>query len=129
MSASRPGPGIILLALFSAGALACRGAPPSDAQGSDPASEHELEPQPDPVVPKEPLLAEALPARERLDVHVHLVEDAVDELLATLDRDGIHRAVVMASPHLDSAHPPAPGTDKFSDWRQANDRLLTLTTA
>jgi predicted TIM-barrel fold metal-dependent hydrolase len=64
--------------------------------------------------------------RERIDVHVHLVEDATDELLAALDRNAIRRAVVMATPHLDSAH-PSPGEDRFAGWRAANDRLLTLT--
>jgi predicted TIM-barrel fold metal-dependent hydrolase len=64
--------------------------------------------------------------RERLDVHVHLVEDATDELLAALDRNAIRRAVVMASPHLDPAH-PSPGEDHFAGWRAANDRLLAAT--
>lgn len=121
-----------LIALLSVGFLGCRGASPSEAQAEPKAEVRKPEPEPEPepgVDPKAPLLTEGLPARERLDVHVHLVEDAVDELLAALDRSGIHRAVVMASPHLDGAHPPPPGTDKFADWRQANDRLLALTAA
>jgi len=64
---------------------------------------------------------------ERIDMHVHLVEDAVDELLAALDRQGIARAVVLASPHLDPAHPPPAGDDRFAGWRAANERLLGLT--
>jgi predicted TIM-barrel fold metal-dependent hydrolase len=65
---------------------------------------------------------------ERVDVHVHLVGDAVDELLATLDRHDITQAVVIASPHLDPKHPP-PKDDRFAGWRAANDRLLTSTSA
>jgi predicted TIM-barrel fold metal-dependent hydrolase len=61
---------------------------------------------------------------ERLDVHVHLVGDAVEELLATLDRHEIDQAVVLASPHLDPQHLP-PEHDRFASWRVANDQLLT----
>jgi predicted TIM-barrel fold metal-dependent hydrolase len=68
-----------------------------------------------------------VPARERIDAHVHLVEDAAGELLGALDRRGIARAVVLASPHLDPAHPPAPGEPGFSGWRAANERLLAAT--
>jgi predicted TIM-barrel fold metal-dependent hydrolase len=68
------------------------------------------------------------PQRERIDVHMHLVADAVDELLATLDRHAIQHAVVIASPHLDPKHPP-PRDDHFAGWRDANDRLLALTAA
>jgi predicted TIM-barrel fold metal-dependent hydrolase len=64
-------------------------------------------------------------ASERIDAHVHLVDGAVDELLAALDRQGIAAAVVIASPHLDSR------TDVVLDdsgvlpgWRAANDQLL-----
>lgn len=66
---------------------------------------------------------------ERIDVHIHLVGDATEELLATLDRHAIAQAVVIASPHLDPDHPPPPGDDRFASWRAANDRLLALTSA
>lgn len=66
------------------------------------------------------------PARERIDAHVHLVGDAAEELLAALDRRGIDRAVVLASPHLDPSHLP-PGEDNFAGWREANERLLAAT--
>lgn len=68
------------------------------------------------------------PAIARVDVHVHLVGDATDELLATLDRHDIDQAVVLASPHLDPEHPSA-GDDRFGGWRAANDRLLAATVA
>lgn len=80
------------------------------------------EPEPQPQT-HEP----AKPTPERIDVHVHLVDDATDELLASMDRQGIARAVVIASPHLDPAQPPPPGSDAFAGWRRANDRLLELT--
>lgn len=73
-----------------------------------------------------PQPVDVAPARERIDVHVHLVDDATDELLAALDRHAIRRAVVMASPHLDPAHPTS-GDDRFTGWREANDRLLVAT--
>jgi predicted TIM-barrel fold metal-dependent hydrolase len=65
-----------------------------------------------------------------LDAHVHLVEGAVDELLAALDRQGIAAAVVIASPHLDS-HSGVVLDDSgmLSGWRAANDELLTDTAA
>lgn len=66
---------------------------------------------------------------QRIDVHTHLVGDAVDELLATLDRHAIAQAVVIASPHLDPEHPPADGQHPFASWRAANDRLLSATAA
>ena len=75
-------------------------------------------------------VAAAAPVRgpaERIDMHVHLVEDATAELLAALDRHGIAQAVVLASPHLDAAHPPPEGDDTFADWRAANERLLAQT--
>ena len=89
--------------------------------------------------PASPLLADATPQQQRepvvaprqyarLDAHVHLVGDAVDELLATLDRHAIAQAVVIASPHLDPTHPP-PDEQHFSGWRAANDRLLVSTAA
>ena len=63
-------------------------------------------------------------------MHVHLVGDVVDDLLATLDRHGIAQAVVLASPHLDPSSPaPGPDGDKFASWRAANDRLLSQTKA
>ena len=62
-------------------------------------------------------------------MHVHLVDDAVDELLAALDRAGIRQAVVLSTPHLDALHRPAPGTDPFADFRGANERLLAQTRA
>jgi predicted TIM-barrel fold metal-dependent hydrolase len=68
------------------------------------------------------------PQLERVDVHTHLVGDAVDELLAALDRHAITQAVVIASPHLDPDH-PAPRDDQFGGWRAANDRLLASTAA
>lgn len=87
-------------------------------------------PQPVPPAPRvEPAVASTpgpAVARERIDVHMHLVEDATDELLAALDRHAIGRAVVMASPHLDPAHPSG-GEDRFAGWRAANDRLLAAT--
>ena len=64
--------------------------------------------------------------RARIDVHVHLVDNAVDELLAALDRAQIEAAVVLASPHLDPALRPPDPSDPFSGWREANDRLLLL---
>ncbi len=67
--------------------------------------------------------------RPRIDVHVHLVAGAVDELLAALDRNGIARAVVLASPHLDPELPSPVGGEGFDRWRESNDRLLTLTEA
>ncbi len=67
------------------------------------------------------------PARERIDVHVHLVDGAADELLTALDRAGIAKAVVIASPHLDPAHVAPPGQAPFSTWRAANDRILRET--
>lgn len=68
------------------------------------------------------------PARDRVDVHVHLVGGAVDELLAALDRNGITAAVVLASPHLDPGLALAPGLDaRLRGWREANDALLTAT--
>lgn len=74
--------------------------------------------------------ADAPPApRERIDAHVHLVGDVAGELLAALDRRGIDRAVVLASPHLDPDHPPAPGAAPFSGWRAANERLLAAAAA
>lgn len=79
----------------------------------------------DPPAPDAPRAA----PDERIDVHVHLVGDAVDDLLAALDRRGIARAVVLASPHLDPAHPPPPGADRFAGWREANERLLADTAA
>lgn len=72
---------------------------------------------------------ETLPAAsERLDAHVHLVEGAADELLATLDRHAIAAAVVIASPHLDS-HSGVVLDDSgvLPGWRAANDQLLTDT--
>jgi predicted TIM-barrel fold metal-dependent hydrolase len=65
---------------------------------------------------------------ERVDAHVHLVEGAVDELLAALDRQDIAAAVVIASPHLD----PRSGVVLDDDgvlpgWRAANDLLLADT--
>ncbi|NVB37567.1 amidohydrolase family protein [Pseudenhygromyxa sp. WMMC2535] len=79
--------------------------------------------------PTEPntVASKARADRPRLDVHVHLVDDAVDELLAAMAREGIDRAVVMSSPHLDRAHPAADRSQPFSGWREANDRLLALT--
>lgn len=65
-------------------------------------------------------------ARERIDAHVHVVDGSVDELLAALDRHGISRAVVIASPHLDPSHPPT-GEDVFAGWREADERLLAQT--
>lgn len=68
--------------------------------------------------------------RDRVDIHVHLVGDAVDELLAALDRHAITAAVVIASPHLDPAHDLAPGPDaRLRGWRAANDALLAATAA
>ncbi|WAS97850.1 amidohydrolase family protein [Nannocystis punicea] len=67
-------------------------------------------------------------ARDRVDIHVHLVGGAVDELLAALDRRAIAAAVVIASPHLDPARGPAPGDDaRLHGWREANDDLLAAT--
>ncbi len=86
----------------------------------------------EPVAVQASPVAAAAPARvtsERFDMHVHLVEDAVGELLAALDRHGIGQAVVLASPHLDPAHPPADGDDAFAGWRAANERLLAQTSA
>ncbi|MFY0532448.1 amidohydrolase family protein [Nannocystis pusilla] len=69
-------------------------------------------------------------ARDRVDVHVHLVGGAVDELLAALDRNAIAAAVVIASPHLDPALGLAPGPDaRMHGWREANDALLAATAA
>jgi predicted TIM-barrel fold metal-dependent hydrolase len=86
---------------------------------------------PEPSVPPPPASAAkstpATPGRERIDVHMHLLDRSVDELLAALDRGGISRAVVLASPHLDPAHPSAPGDDRFAGWRAANERLLIQT--
>jgi uncharacterized protein len=65
---------------------------------------------------------------DRIDVHVHLVADARDDLLATMDRHGIAQTVVLASPHLDPSWPPS-GTNKFAGWRDANERLLEQTQA
>ncbi|MFV8753141.1 amidohydrolase family protein [Nannocystaceae bacterium ST9] len=67
---------------------------------------------------------------DRLDAHVHLVDDAGDELLAALDRQGIAAAVVVASPHLD----PRSGvvlddSGVLPGWRAANDRILADTAA
>jgi predicted TIM-barrel fold metal-dependent hydrolase len=68
--------------------------------------------------------------RDRVDVHVHLVGDAVDDLLAALDRHAIAAAVVIASPHLDPAHDLALGPDaRLRGWREANDALLAATAA
>ncbi|MFZ6177408.1 amidohydrolase family protein [Nannocystis pusilla] len=69
-------------------------------------------------------------ARDRVDVHVHLVGGAVDDLLAALDRNAIAAAVVIASPHLDPALGLAPGLDaRMHGWREANDALLAATAA
>lgn len=65
--------------------------------------------------------------QERIDVHVHLVDGRVHELLAALDRHRIARAVVLASPHLDPAQFHHPDADLFGDWREANERLLRWT--
>lgn len=67
-------------------------------------------------------------ASERIDAHVHLVDGAVDELLAALDRQAIAAAIVIASPHLD----PRSGavlddSGVLPGWRAANDRLLADT--
>ncbi len=65
---------------------------------------------------------------DRIDAHVHLVEGASEELLATLDRHGIAAAVVVASPHLDSHSGVALGdSGVLPGWRAANDTLLTDT--
>lgn len=70
----------------------------------------------------------AVDPRERVDVHVHLVGGAVDELLAAMDRHAIAAAVVIASPHLDPRRDAAPtGDGRLRDWRAANDELLDLT--
>src|SRR5690606_29930525 len=68
-------------------------------------------------------------APARIDMHVHLVEDAVLELLAALDRKGIGQAVVLASPHLDPAHPPAGGEDRFEGCPPATELLLAQTSS
>lgn len=68
------------------------------------------------------------PQRDRVDIHVHLVGGAVDELLAALDRNAIAAAVVIASPHLDPDLGLAPGADgRLPGWREANDALLAVT--
>lgn len=90
-------------------------------RASAPATERTPAPAPAPT--PEPAPAPV----ERIDMHVHLVADATDELLAAMDRHGIAQAVVLSSPHLDPAHPPPPGADMFVDWRAANDRLLAQT--
>lgn len=79
------------------------------------------------VAGEAPVSATATAPRDRIDMHVHLVDGAVDELLTALDRAGIGKAVVLASPHLDPAHPPPDADDRFSGWREANDRLLAMT--
>ncbi|MFO7567114.1 MAG: amidohydrolase family protein [Enhygromyxa sp.] len=96
--------GVLLGALLSVGA--CRG-DQGPEQAPPPALEHQLAHQ-----------------RHRLDAHVHLVGGAVDELLAALDRKGIARAVVLASPHLDLEHLVVATEDPFAGWRAANERLL-----
>lgn len=71
---------------------------------------------------------EAPERRERIDVHVHLVDGAVDVLLAALDRHEIAAAVVLASPHLDPRADAAPDrAGRLRGWREANDDLLTAT--
>jgi predicted TIM-barrel fold metal-dependent hydrolase len=82
------------------------------------------------VAVEDPREIAASGSRERLDAHVHLVEGAVGELLAALDRQGISAAVVIASPHLD----PRSGvvlddSGVLQGWRAANDRILTDTAA
>jgi predicted TIM-barrel fold metal-dependent hydrolase len=94
-----------LAALALAGLLACN-SPPREA-----ASEQRAGPR-------------------RIDAHVHLVDGAVEELIAALDRHGIQAAVVIASPHLD----PRGGvglddSGELRGWREANDRLLAETEA
>jgi predicted TIM-barrel fold metal-dependent hydrolase len=73
--------------------------------------------------------ADSAPASsERLDAHVHLVEGAVDELLAALDRQGIAAAIVVASPHLDPRSGVAlDDSGVLPGWREANDRILADT--
>jgi predicted TIM-barrel fold metal-dependent hydrolase len=111
-------------------ALACNrpsAAPPASStvtneitSSAAPAADHTATPE-----PLEPLEPAPL---NRIDVHVHLVADARDDLLAAMDRHGIAQAVVLASPHLDPSWPPS-GTDKFAGWRDANERLLEQTQA
>ena len=65
---------------------------------------------------------------DRLDVHVHLVDDQREALLAALDRQGIAAAVVMASPHLDTrSGVTLDESGVLRGWREANDRLLVET--
>jgi predicted TIM-barrel fold metal-dependent hydrolase len=64
-------------------------------------------------------------ASERIDAHVHLVEGAVEELLAALDRQGIAAAIVIASPHLDArSGVTLDDSGVLPGWRAANDQLL-----
>jgi hypothetical protein len=55
-------------------------------------------------------------------MHVHLVGDVVDDLLATMDRHDIAQAVVLASPHLDSepatTNSPCGGPPTIACWRR-----------
>jgi predicted TIM-barrel fold metal-dependent hydrolase len=116
---------LLLIALTLA--LACNrpsAAPPASSTATKaipsnpaPADDHTITPVP---APSEPA------SLDRIDVHVHLVADARDDLLAAMDRHGIAQAVVLASPHLDPSLPPS-GTDEFAGWREANDRLLAQT--
>lgn len=111
----------------------CRGSP-SPGSGSDPGPGPGPVPGPGPSASRSSTAGEFAPAegepgaaaRPRIDVHVHLVSDAVEPLLAALERAGIERAVVMASPHLDPSHAPGPGADRFAGWREANEHLLAL---
>ncbi|MCY1053519.1 amidohydrolase family protein [Nannocystis sp. SCPEA4] len=78
--------------------------------------------------PTEPTSTDDEVVRDRVDVHVHLVGGAVDELLAALDRQAIAAAVVIASPHLDPALGREPGRDaRLRGWREANEALLAAT--
>ncbi|WP_086001462.1 amidohydrolase family protein [Plesiocystis pacifica] len=122
-STSSTSAGTRVRALALAGAVAgagCQAERPKPAPTKVAAEPEQPIPEPAPEPAPEPK-----PARARFDVHVHLVSDAVDPLLATLDRAGIQRAVVLASPHLDPAHLPDQ-SERFADWRGANDRLLEL---
>ena len=68
--------------------------------------------------------------RERVNVHVHLVDGAARLLIAALDRNAIAAAIVIASPHLDPRTGLAPNvTRRLRGWRAANDALLLDTLA
>jgi predicted TIM-barrel fold metal-dependent hydrolase len=83
-------------------------APPPSAPAAAPA----------PATPAAP--AEARAASGGIDAHVHLTRGAAGPLVSLLDRLGLARAVVLASPHLDIAQTPA----RLSEYRVANDMIL-----